>query len=112
MKKKIKNILDHIKYLFLIAFTIGIFSDIFLFKTTSLDLLTLFVFISWLLIIWLFEFSAKISFYLSLAFLAIILIFLTFKVAFIPNKVSVWLYLFLFWAAAQQLVELMKDSKE
>jgi len=72
----------------------------------------LFVFILWLLSVWLFEFSAKISFYLSLVFLAMTLIFLIFKVAFIPNKVSVWLYFFLFLAVIQQLVELIKDSKE
>jgi len=110
MKKKIKNILEPVKYLFLIVFAIGVFSDIFLFKI-SLGLMIPFIFILWPLIVWLFEFSAKISFYLSLTFLLIIMLVMIFKLSVVPNKASVWLYLFLFWAVVQQLITLLKDSK-
>ena len=111
MKNKIKNILESVKYLFLIAFALGIFGDIFHFKN-SLGFIIIFIFILWPLTVWLFEFSAKISFYLSFAFLALTLLLMVFKVVIIPNKASVWLYLLLFWAVIQQLVELIKDSKE
>ena len=111
MKKKIKNILRPVKYLFLITFALGIFGDILLFKN-SLGFIIPFIFFLWLLTVWLFEFSAKISFYLSLAFLPMIMLMMIFKLPVVPGKMTVWLYLFLFWAVIQQLVELMKDSKE
>jgi len=109
MKKKIKNILRPVKYLFLIAFALGIFGDIFLFKN-SLGFIIIFIFFLWLLTVWLFGYSPKVSFYIVFAFLGLILILLVFKVMIIPNKAAVWLYLFLFWATAQQLKDLLKDS--
>ena len=110
MEKKIKIFLKPLRFLILMAFVLGVFGDVFLFKL-SLGLFTLFVFILWLLAVWLFEFSAKISFYLSFAFLALTLLFMVFKVMIVPNKTSVWLYLFLFWAVVQQLITLLKDSR-
>jgi len=105
----VAKFLKPVKYLFLIAFAIGIFADVFIFKL-SLGLLTLFIFVLWILTVWLFEFPAKISFYLTFVFLGLTFLLMVFKVMIIPNKAAVWLYLFLFWAVVQQLTELMKDS--
>ena len=110
MEKKIKIFLKPLRFLILMAFVLGVFGDVFLFKL-SLGLFTLFIFILWLLAVWLFEFTAKISFYLSFAFLALTLLLMTFKVIIIPNKASVWIYLFLFLAVVQQLITLLKESK-
>jgi len=109
MEKKIKKFLKPLKYLFLIAFALGIFADVFLFKL-SLGPLTLLIFALWILTVWLFEFSAKISFYLAFVFLGLTFLLMVFRVAVIPGKAIVWLYLFLFWATAQQLKDLLKDS--
>ena len=111
MEKKIKKFLKPVRYLFLIACALGIFADVFLFKL-SLGPLTLLIFALWILTVWLFEFSAKISFYLTFVFLSLTFLLMVFKVAIIPGKTIVWLYLFLFWAVGQQLVELMKDAKK
>jgi len=110
MKKKVKNILKPLKYLFLVVCALGIMADIFLFKS-SLGFLILVIFLFWLLAVWLFEFSAKISFYLSLGFLSLIMLMMIFKVPVVPGKVTVWLYLILFWAVVQQLITLLEDSK-
>jgi len=97
--------------LFLITCALAIFADVFLFKL-SLGPLTLLIFVLWTLTVWLFEFSAKISFYLAFAFLGLTFLLMIFRVAVIPGKAVVWLHLFLFWAVIQQLTELMKNSEE
>jgi len=111
MKKKIKKFLKLFRYLFLIGCALGIFADVFLFKL-SLGPLTLFIFVLWTLAVWLFEFSAKISFYLAFAFLGLTFLLMIFRVAVIPEKAVVWLYLFLFWGVLQQLLELIRNKSE
>ena len=61
MKKKIKNILKPLKYLFLSVFVIAVFVDVFIFKM-SLGFLILFIFLLWLLNVWLFSHKAKCLF--------------------------------------------------
>ena len=111
MKNKIKNILKPLKYFFLITFTIAVFIDVFIFKM-SLGFLILFIFLCWLLNVWLFNYKAKMSFYLALSFLGLLFFLMSFKLGVISDKAMVWLYFFFFWAVVQQLKELLEDSSK
>ena len=111
MIKKIKKVLKPLKYLFLVVFSLAVFLDIFIFKI-PLGFLILFIFSLWILSVWLFNYKAKISFYLALSFLALLFFLMILKLAIISDKVAVWLYLFFFWAVCQQLKELLEDSSK
>ncbi len=103
--------LKPLKYLFLVTFAISVFMDVFIFKS-SLGFLILFIFTLWLLIVWLFNYKARMSFYLALAFLGLLFFLMIFKLTIISGKAMVWLYLFFFWAVCQQLKELLEDSSK
>lgn len=111
MKKKIRKNLKPFGYLFLFILGLAVFMDVFIFKI-SLGFLILIFFLCWGLSVWLLGYKAKISFYLSLAFLGLLFFLMVFKLMIISSKAVVWLYFFFFWAVAQQLKELLKDSLE
>lgn len=108
------NFLKQIRYFLLLIFLIGIFTDIFILKSSN-DLIILF-----LSLVWVLSASRRIGFGLesrfsilgSIIFLISAAFFLFLQSLVVAEKLAVWAYMFFLIGIFQQLKENKKGFKD
>jgi len=107
--KKTEQFLE--KYWVLSVIGVGILLEIFLLKAIS-SLVTLFLAISWILLIRHFRFESRVSFYLALFFLSFCPILLIFSKEVVAERFAIWVYNFLLIGIIQLVLEYGKKTKD
>ena len=107
--KKTEQFLE--KYWVLSLIGIGILLEIFLLKAIS-SLATLFLAISWILLIRHFKFENRVSFYLALFFLFFCPILLIFGKEAVAERFAIWVYIFLLIGIIQSVLEYVGKTKD